>query len=134
MKPVALDLFCGAGGLSLGLQSAGFSIAGAFDAWEPAVRSYRQNFPHHPCFMTDVATLSAKRLAELGLPAEVDLVAGGPPCQGFSIQRIGDDEDARNGLVLELVRVAAALRSKMFLLENVTGLLGREGARSWSGS
>lgn len=127
MKPVALDLFCGAGGLSLGLESAGFSIAAAFDSWAPAVRSYRQNFPDHPCFMEDVATLSAERLAELGLPAEVDLVAGGPPCQGFSIQRIGDDEDARNNLVLDLVRVAAALRAKVFFLENVTGLLGARG-------
>ncbi len=127
MIPVAVDLFCGAGGLSLGLQSAGFRIAGAFDAWEPAVRSYSQNFPKHPCFMEDVAQLDTARLAELGLPAEVDLVAGGPPCQGFSIQRIGSDEDARNDLVLELVRVAAALRAKMFLVENVPGLLGARG-------
>lgn len=127
MKPTAIDLFCGAGGLSLGLQSAGFNIVGAFDAWEPAVRSYRQNFRHHPCFLEDVATLTSERLGQLGLPSEVDLVAGGPPCQGFSIQRIGADEDARNDLVLDFVRVAAAMRSKVFLMENVTGLLGARG-------
>ena len=99
MKPTAIDLFCGAGGLSLGLQSAGFNVVGAFDSWEPAARSYRLNFRHHPCFLEDVAALTSERLGRLGLPKEVDLVAGGPPCQGFSIQRIGADEDVRNDLV-----------------------------------
>ena len=127
MKPTVVDLFCGAGGLSLGLQSAGFNVVGAFDSWAPAVRSYRQNFRDHPCFMENVAELSAKRLSQLGLPSEVDLVAGGPPCQGFSIQRIGDDKDVRNDLVLEFLRVAAALHTKSFLMENVTGLLGARG-------
>lgn len=127
MKPTAVDLFCGAGGLSLGLQAAGFQILGAFDAWEPAVRSYRLNFPGHPCFLEDVAKLNAVRLAELGLPTAVDLVAGGPPCQGFSIQRIGDDKDARNDLVLDFVRVASFLNAKMFIMENVPGLLGARG-------
>ena len=100
MRPVVLDLFCGAGGLTCGLAAAGFRIAGAFDSWEPAVRSYRLNFPEHPCFQEDVGRLDAARLTELGIPESLDLVAGGPPCQGFSIQRIGEDEDSRNDLIL----------------------------------
>lgn len=132
MKPLAVDLFCGAGGLSLGLEAAGFSIVGAFDTWAPAVRSYRHNFPQHPCFTDDVAELDAARLSELGIPSEVDLVAGGPPCQGFSIQRIGDDIDSRNDLVLDFIRVAGLLRAKMFVMENVTGLLGIRGKEVFS--
>lgn len=127
MTPTAIDLFCGAGGLSLGLEEAGFRIAGAFDAWSPAVRSYRLNFPGHPCFMEDVDQLDAARLSVLGMPNEPDLVAGGPPCQGFSAQRIGGDDDQRNDLVLSFLRVATTLRSRMFVMENVTGLLGARG-------
>lgn len=126
MTLTALDLFCGAGGLSLGLGAAGFRVVGAFDAWEPAVRSYRANFGH-PCFLEDVARLDEGRLAELGLPREVDVVAGGPPCQGFSAQRIGPDEDARNDLVMAFGRVVAAARAKAFIMENVRGLVGARG-------
>lgn len=127
MTLVALDLFCGAGGLSRGLVDAGFRVAGAVDAWAPAVRSYRENFPDHPCMQADVAGLDAAALERLGLPGTVDLVAGGPPCQGFSIQRIGDDHDERNDLVLAFGRVVAAARARAFIMENVRGLLGARG-------
>ena len=127
MTPVALDLFCGAGGLSRGLAAAGFRIAGAVDSWKPAVDSYRLNFPDHPCHQEDVGHLDADRLSALGLERGLDLVAGGPPCQGFSAQRIGDDLDARNDLVLAFLRVVVMLQAKMFVMENVRGLLGARG-------
>jgi DNA (cytosine-5)-methyltransferase 1 len=129
MTPTALDLFCGAGGLSLGLKAAGYRVLGAFDAWGPAVRSYQANF-EEPCFLEDIATLDAARLAELGIPPEVDVVAGGPPCQGFSIQRIGPDEDGRNDLVMAFGRVVLAARAKAFILENVRGLVGARGRKT----
>lgn len=127
MTLVALDLFCGAGGLSRGLVEAGFRVVGAVDSWTPAVRSYRANFPDHPCRQVDVASLDAAALGVLGVPSGVDLVAGGPPCQGFSIQRIGDDHDERNDLVLAFGRVVAAVRARAFIMENVRGLLGARG-------
>lgn len=127
MSPTAIDLFCGGGGLTRGLQQGGFRVLGAFDSWAPAVSSYRLNFPDHPCFQDDVAKLDAARLTELGLGGGVDLVAGGPPCQGFSAQRIGSDEDARNELVLAFGRVVIAAGARMFVMENVPGLLGGRG-------
>lgn len=126
MRPTALDLFCGAGGLTRGLVDAGFDVLAAFDKWAPAVRSYRLNFPEHPCLQDDVASIDAERLTALGL-MDVDLVAGGPPCQGFSAQRIGVDEDDRNELVHAFGQVVVKARARMFVMENVRGLLGGRG-------
>ena len=126
MRPTAIDLFCGAGGLTRGLVSGGFNVLAAFDNWAPAVRSYRLNFPNHTCLPDDVANLDADRLAALGL-LDVDLVAGGPPCQGFSAQRIGANEDHRNELVHAFGQVVINARARMFVMENVKGLLGGRG-------
>ena len=128
MTLTALDLFSGAGGLSLGLTRAGFRIVGAVDAWGPAIDSYEQNFAH-PAVTADIGELTASQLWEMlgSEPVPLDLVVGGPPCQGFSIQRIGPDADARNSLVLEFARLVAELAPRAFIMENVTGLVGRRG-------
>lgn len=121
----AVDLFCGAGGLSRGLTDAGFQVVAAFDSWRPAVESYRANFPTHAVHQRDLATFDFPELqAQVG---RLDLVAGGPPCQGFSIQRIGDDEDDRNNLVLTFGHAVTQLRPRMFMMENVPGILGKRG-------
>ena len=127
--PLAIDLFCGAGGLSLGLQQAGFRVAAAAERWAPAARSYRLNFPTHTLLEIDLGEVEPAELAQaVGLsPGAIDLVAGGPPCQGFSIQRIGEDADPRNHLVLKFGDFIRYLRPKMFMMENVPGLLGKRG-------
>lgn len=124
----AVDLFCGAGGLSLGLQQAGFTVLGALDSWRLACDCYGLNF-NHPALHRDIRELSAREFLSLtGNPdAKVDLVAGGPPCQGFSVQRIGEDADDRNDLVLEFARFINELQPTVFLMENVLGLLGKRG-------
>ena len=127
MRLTALDLFCGAGGLTRGLVESGFKVVAAVDKWEPAVHSYDANFPDHPVWKEDVVRLDRTRLRKLALSEPVDLVAGSPPCQGFSIQRIGKDEDDRNDLVLAFGRLVRELAPSMFLMENVPGLLGRRG-------
>ncbi len=127
MRLTALDLFCGAGGLTRGLVEAGFDVVAAVDNWEPALRSYGATFPDHPVWKEDVTHLDGARLRKQGLSESVDLVAGAPPCQGFSIQRIGADEDGRNNLVLAFGRLVCELEPRMFLMENVPGLLGRRG-------
>lgn len=127
MKKTAVDLFCGAGGLSRGLVAAGFDVRAAVDNWPRAIESYRANFPGHSHLCGDVAELEKSNFRQLGVPSELDLVAGGPPCQGFSVQRIGSDFDERNQLIHEFARVVCELRPKTFLMENVPGLLGKRG-------
>lgn len=114
--------------MSAGLTRAGFNILLGVDNWEPARRSYSENFDH-PVIPADIGSLTPEDLWNaLGRrPTELDLVAGGPPCQGFSIQRIGDDRDDRNNLVLSFGRLVKLLSPRMFLMENVTGLLGKRG-------
>ena len=126
--PVAVDLFCGAGGFTTGLLRAGFNVVCAVDSWNKAVESYRLNF-EHPCLDTDIAELTGKEIrsaAGIG-KRDVDLVVGGPPCQGFSIQRIGPDSDSRNNLILQYARLLEELSPRMFVMENVLGLLGKRG-------
>lgn len=127
-KLTALDLFSGAGGFSLGLVSAGFTVLGAFDNWDKAVETYSLNFSH-PVFKKDLSKLSgAELLSNIdSVPAQIDLIVGGPPCQGFSIQRIGSDHDSRNHLVIEFARLVSEIKPSMFLMENVPGLLGKRG-------
>jgi DNA (cytosine-5)-methyltransferase 1 len=128
MKPRAIDLFCGCGGLTLGLTAAGFGVIGALDNWPIAIQTYQSNFSH-PTVCGAIDGLSASEfLKAIGSPdSQIDLVAGGPPCQGFSIQRIGDDFDDRNALVLEFARFVREINPRMFLMENVPGLLGKRG-------
>lgn len=129
-RPSAIDLFCGAGGVSLGLHAAGFEVLFAADCWDPAINSYKRNFDHPVC-KVDLSTMSACELwNEAGLePRPVDLLVGGPPCQGFSIQRVGSDRDSRNDLVLEFARLAAEFQPRLFIMENVPGLLGARGTK-----
>ena len=125
----AIDLFCGAGGMSAGLVAAGFDVVGAADNWKPAAASYRANFDH-PVVEVDLTGLDAKQLLldlDVDPAIPIDLVVGGPPCQGFSIQRIGPDEDERNNLVVEFARLAVEFDTRYVLMENVRGLAGRRG-------
>jgi DNA (cytosine-5)-methyltransferase 1 len=127
--PTAIDLFCGAGGFSLGLQSAGFNILCAADAWPLAAESYRRNFSH-PVVCGDLSECSTAELMRRAgvLPQRVDLVVGGPPCQGFSVQRIGADTDQRNNLVLKFAELVSEISPRFFLMENVPGLIGKRGS------
>ena len=109
-----LDLFCGAGGLSLGLRRAGFRIIAAYDNWQPAIETYAANFDD-PIERIDITEDSH-------LP-KADLIVGGPPCQGFSSAGMRRDEDARNTLVRVFARLVAAAKPRAFLFENVEGFL-----------
>lgn len=127
-RPTAVDLFCGAGGLSLGLRNAGFNVVLGLDSDSHVVDTYRANHDH-ALLHADVRDVSgADLLAEAGT-SEVDLLAGGPSCQGFSThgKRLADDE--RNFLYIEFMRLVADIRPITVLMENVKGLLiARKGA------
>ena len=126
-----IDCFCGAGGLSLGFERAGFRVQYAFDLDEVAINTYRHNPQHHhgPAFVRDIYKVSKKSIEEdLGHElGEIDVVVGGPPCQGFSVQRRGDDNDPRNNLVLEYIRLIKDINPRFFVMENVGGLLSPRG-------
>ena len=127
-KPKVLDLFCGAGGLAEGFRSAGFDIVGGIDAWEPAVATFQHNFPEAVGLKADLRTLTAAEvIAEIG--EDVDVVVGGPSCQGFStsggLSRSSgrDASDPRNRLFLNYVDLVEELQPSWIVFENVPGLL-----------
>jgi len=129
----AIDLFCGAGGLTQGLRNAGFRVVGAIDSDELAVESYRLNHKRTRVWREDITQLAPEEvMQELGLePGDVDLLAGCPPCQGFSAMRTRNGrlgiDDPDNELVFEFLRYARALRPRALMMENVPAL--RDDAR-----
>lgn len=125
-RPTTLDLFAGAGGLSLGLEAAGFDIAGAIDIDPIHCATHEFNFPYSATMCADITSLKTddivRHLQQRGFN-KVDLVAGGPPCQGFSTIGYRQLDDPRNRLVFEFVRVVRDLQPSYFLFENVPGIV-----------
>ncbi len=151
-RPVAIDLFAGAGGFSLGIEQAGFDVAVAVeqDPIHAAVHAF--NFPHTKVLCADVAKLSGQDILEAvgewtfnqnpksktrpqdvsvagrspvrgrQNPKSIDLVFGGPPCQGFSTMGKRQLDDVRNTLVFEFCRLVKELQPRYFVMENVPGL------------
>ncbi len=116
-----VDLFCGAGGLSLGLQNAGWTPVLAVDNWSDAIKSYRANFAGHPAAEIDVCELNERRLRDL-VNRSPDWIVGGPPCQGFSTVGRRERDDPRNQLVRHFARIVDVLKPRGILVENVIGL------------
>ncbi|MCV7462804.1 DNA cytosine methyltransferase [Micrococcus luteus] len=124
-RPVAVDLFAGAGGLSLGLEQAGYEIAAAveYDPIHAAVHEF--NFPYGKTFAADCSQITGQQIregSEIG-DREIHLVAGGPPCQGISMMGKRAIDDPRNALLKEFVRLTLELKPRYFLMENVAGLM-----------
>ncbi|MET8653822.1 DNA cytosine methyltransferase [Nocardia aurea] len=129
-SPTAIDLFCGAGGLTLGLHAAGFDCRAAIDIDEAAVATFAKNIGDH-VKRADASKVTGEELLDAAGVAhgELDLLAGGPPCQGFSKQKRGAHlGDPRNALVLEHLRLIEEVRPRAFLLENVAMLASIRGA------
>lgn len=123
-RPIGIDLFAGAGGLSLGFEQAGFDVVAAveIDPVHAAVHAY--NFPHCavvPRSVTDLSGNDIRRAAGIG-SKKVDVVFGGAPCQGFSLIGRRALEDPRNSLVKDFVRIVRELDADYFVFENVKGL------------
>jgi DNA (cytosine-5)-methyltransferase 1 len=124
-KPIAIDLFCGAGGLSSGLEAAGFEIAAAVDVDSKACLTYRQNHKKTIIISEDIAKLKTQDvLKRANLSKEsIALIVGGPPCQGFSMAngKTRTKENPKNRLVKHFVRFVREIRPPLFLMENVLG-------------
>ena len=122
-RPIAVDLFCGAGGMSLGFHRAGFDVRVAIDVDQRNVTTYQENFPGAQVLQADMNTLEPDRIAQhLPKRATVDVVFGGPPCQGFSLIGKRAPNDERNKLIFAFARILRDIRPKFFVLENVPGL------------
>lgn len=125
-RPIAIDLFSGCGGMSLGLEAAGFDVAATveFDAIHAIV--HHVNFPYTASICKDISKLKSsdllKEVRKKGYQGEVDLVAGGPPCQGFSQIGKRQLDDPRNSLVFEYLRIIQDIKPKYFIFENVPGI------------
>lgn len=127
-RPRAIDLFSGAGGLTEGLKAAGFRVVGAVEIDEVARETYTLNHREVDHLWSDVREVSGQEIMDaIGIkPGELELLAGCPPCQGFSRIRTRNTatsvEDPRNDLVFRFLELVAELEPKAVMMENVPGL------------
>ena len=120
-----IDLFCGCGGFSKGFDEAGYNVRFCIDVWKDATVTYQHNFPNTTVLNEDITKINGQdilRVANMDAD-EVDVIIGGPPCQGFSLsgKRMIDDE--RNKLYKSYVQIVSELKPKVFVMENVPGLI-----------
>jgi DNA (cytosine-5)-methyltransferase 1 len=123
-RPIGIDLFAGAGGLSLGFERAGFDVVAAVEIDPIHCAVHEFNFPKTATIcksVTDLDSSEIRRRAGIG-SRDIDVVFGGAPCQGFSMIGKRALDDPRNGLVHHFVRLVLELRPKYFVFENVKGL------------
>ena len=125
-KYKVLDLFCGCGGISEGYSLAGFDIVGGIDFNEYATITFKHNFKKAKVHNIDITTFSNDRIEEEY--GDVDVIVGGPPCQGFSAANRWQKEkdDPRNKLFFEYIRFVQKIHPKVIMIENVRGLLTRD--------
>jgi DNA (cytosine-5)-methyltransferase 1 len=125
VAPTVISTFAGCGGSSLGYKLAGFHELLAVEWDQNAVDTFRLNFPGVPVYHGDIAALTGAecmRLAGIG-PGELDVLDGSPPCQGFSTAGKRKFDDPRNSLFREYARLLRELQPRVFVMENVTGMV-----------
>lgn len=128
-----VDLFSGAGGMSLGFNEAGFKNVFSVEFNEKIAKTYEMNFPDHKLFVGDIKQLNNNDIDEMLQGRSVDVIVGGPPCQGFSMA--GNPgrtfiDDPRNELFKEFVRVVSNIRPSIFVMENVARLATHNGGKT----
>ena len=125
-----VDLFCGAGGLHIGFERQGFTTKLCIDNNLQVEKTHKLNFPHIPFINRDIALISSEEIASF-IDGDLDVMAGGPPCQGFSTigKRSSSDpekraaHDPRNELVITYAKLISDLKPKFIVMENVKGIL-----------
>lgn len=123
-QPIGVDLFAGAGGLSLGFEQAGFDVIAAVEYDPIHAATHEYNFPNCATICRSVADINGNHIrsySRIG-DKDVDVVFGGAPCQGFSMIGKRAFDDPRNHLVYHFVRIVSELKPKYFVFENVRGL------------
>jgi len=125
-KPTVISTFAGCGGSSLGYRWAGFEELLAIEWDDNAVETFKLNFPDVPIWKRDMREVEGKEILDFTRlkPGELDILDGSPPCQGFSVIGKRDVSDDRNDLTLEFIRLINELQPKVFVMENVAGMVG----------
>lgn len=127
MSYKVLDLFSGCGGFSNGFIKQNFTIKGAIEFDKEIALTYQKNHPDTKIFIGDIRKLNIEEVKnELG---DIDVIIGGPPCQGFSIAGKRDINDQRNTLPLEFIKYVEYFNPKIFVMENVKGLVSMDKGR-----
>ena len=123
-RPIAVDLFAGAGGMTLGFEQAGFDILASVEIDPIHCAIHKFNFPFWTVICKSVEETTGKEIRNSSQIAnqEIDVVFGGPPCQGFSLMGKRSFDDPRNSLVFHFIRLVVELQPKFFVLENVKGM------------
>ena len=122
-NPVVVELFCGCGGTSVGFEMAGYQIAVGADILKPAIETFGNNHEGVSTILGDIHKVQPEQILEMLNGAQVDVLIGGVPCQGFSLNnRKRHEGDKRNKLYLEFIRFVQALHPRAVVLENVSGM------------
>lgn len=123
-RPIAVDLFAGAGGMTLGFEQAGFDVLAAVELDPVHCATHQFNFPFWSILCKSVEDTTGSEIRNLSAigDQEIDVVFGGPPCQGFSLIGKRSVDDPRNKLVFHYIRLVLELQPKFFVLENVKGM------------
>lgn len=117
-----IDIFCGCGGLSKGFELAGYNILLGIDNDQSALDTFKYNHPQAQTIKADLSTFNATRITEY-INKKIDVIVGGPPCQGMSLAGLKNYEDPRNKLYLSYLNLINFLKPKAIIIENVPGLV-----------
>lgn len=129
----SIDLFSGAGGLALGMKLAGINSIIANDISYSASVTFKINNPEIDILCDDITKSKVKeKIISIGISNNVDLICGGPPCQGFSLAGYRKENDSRNKLFIDFIDIISSIKPKGFIFENVTGLLSYNKGKTFS--
>jgi len=128
-KPTVIDLFCGAGGLSKGFEMAGFKILVGLDNDKWSIETFQKNHKDVKIIDEDIKKVSGEDIEKLIGTKNVDVVIGGPPCQGFSIAGRRDPKDPINSLFVEFIRIVNHFKPEWVVMENVLGIRSMKTAK-----
>ena len=123
-KLQAIDLFCGAGGLSYGFQKAGFNIVAGIDNDKNALKTFALNFQNSEAIECNLTSITDEIISKFN---KIDVMLGGPPCQGFSIAGKRDENDPRNLLFESYFKLIKQINPRIVVIENVPNILSMGG-------
>jgi len=123
IKYNVIDLFCGAGGLSYGFEKAGFNVLLGIDNDEAALKTFERNHKNSKSICGDITEITYTDIKKIIGNEKIDVIVGGPPCQGMSLSGPRKFDDPRNKLYLSFIRLVKEIQPKAFVVENVPGLV-----------